>query len=185
VLTLLAEVAGDRPLLCLVDDAQWLDRASAQVLAFAARRLLAEPVGLIFAAREPGEQFGGIADLELGGLAEQDARMLLRSAVPFGLDEGVRDRIVAETAGNPLALLELPRGLSPAQLAGGFGLATAPGRSAEGLRGAGGVERRRARLESSLREGYTAFSRVASSAARRWPPGFPHQSLSSLVKGSS
>ena len=122
VLTLLAEAAEERPLLCVVDDAQWLDRASAQVLAFAARRLLAEPVGVIFAAREPGEAFGGLADLEVRGLPEQDARALLRSVIRFGLDEQVRDRIVAETNGNPLALLELPRGLDPAQLAGGFGL---------------------------------------------------------------
>jgi DNA-binding CsgD family transcriptional regulator len=122
VLTLLSEAAGDRPLLCVVDDAQWLDRASAQVLAFAARRLLAEPVGLIFAAREPGEQFEGLANLQVRGLPDQDARTLLHSTVRFRLDEQVRDRIVAETAGNPLALLELPRGLSPAQLAGGLGL---------------------------------------------------------------
>jgi DNA-binding CsgD family transcriptional regulator len=122
VLTLLAEAAEDRPLLCVVDDAQWLDRASAQVLAFAARRLLAEPVGLIFAAREPGEAFGGLAELEVRGLPEQDARALLASVVRFRLDEQVRDRILAETAGNPLALLELPRGLGPAQLTGGFGL---------------------------------------------------------------
>ncbi|HEV2252859.1 MAG TPA: helix-turn-helix transcriptional regulator, partial [Streptosporangiaceae bacterium] len=137
VLTLLSEAAGDRPLLCLVDDAQWLDQASAQVLGFVARRLLAEPVGLIFAARDPGEQFHGIADLELRGLADQDARTLLRSVVRFRLDEQVRDRIVAETQGNPLALLELPRGLSPAQLAGGFGLPGAqavPGRIEESFR---------------------------------------------------
>ncbi|HJY97602.1 MAG TPA: ATP-binding protein, partial [Streptosporangiaceae bacterium] len=125
VLTLLSEVAEERPLLCVVDDAQWLDRASAQVLAFAGRRLLAEPVGLVFAAREPGEQFGGLAELEVRGLPEQDAQALLRSVIRFGLDERVRDRIVAETNGNPLALLELPRGLSLAQLAGGFGLAEA------------------------------------------------------------
>jgi hypothetical protein len=123
VLTLLSEVAEDRPLLCVVDDAQWLDQASAQVLAFAARRLLAEPVGLIFAAREPGEQFRGLPDLEVRGLPEQDARALLRSVIRFGLDQWVQDRIVAETNGNPLALLELPRGLSLTQLAGGFGLA--------------------------------------------------------------
>ena len=122
VLTLLSEVAEERPLLCLVDDAQWLDQASAQVLAFAARRLLAEPVGLIFAAREPGEQFRGLPDLEVRGLPDKDARALLDSAVRVRLDEQVWDRIVAETNGNPLALLELPRGLSPAQLAGGFGL---------------------------------------------------------------
>jgi len=122
VLTLLSEAAGDRPLLCLVDDAQWLDRTSAQVLAFAARRLLAEPVGLMFAARDPGEQLRGLPDLEVRGLQDADARGLLRSVVRVRLDEQVRDRIVAETQGNPLALLELPRGLSPAQLAGGFGL---------------------------------------------------------------
>src|SRR6516162_3378808 len=131
VLTLLAEAAEDRPLLCVVDDAQWLDRASAQVLAFAARRLLADPVGLLFAARDPGEQLGGLPELEVRGLREEDARGLLRSVVRVRLGEQVRDRIVAETGGNPLALLELPRGLSPAQLAGGFGLMgtqTVPGR---------------------------------------------------------
>src|SRR5580700_1485485 len=112
VLTLLSEVAEERPLLCVVDDAQWLDRASAQVLAFAGRRLLAEPVGLIFAAREPGEQFGGLAELEVRGLPDQDAQALLDSVVRFRLDERVLDRILAETNGNPLALLELPRGLS-------------------------------------------------------------------------
>ena len=122
VLTLLSEVAEDRPLLCVVDDAQWLDRASAQVLAFAARRLLAEPVGLVFAARDPGEQFQGVADLEVRGLPAQEARTLLHSVVRFPLDEQVRDRILAEANGNPLALLELPRGLGPAQLAGGLGL---------------------------------------------------------------
>src|SRR5262249_43357200 len=125
VLTLLSEAAGGRPLLCLVDDAQWLDRAAGQVLAFVARRLVAEPVGLLFAARDPGEQLGGLPDLEVRGLREEDARGLLRSVVRVRLDEQVRDRIVAETHGNPLALLELPRGLSPAQLAGGFGLAGA------------------------------------------------------------
>jgi DNA-binding CsgD family transcriptional regulator len=137
VLTLLAEVAEDRPLLCVVDDAQWLDRASAQVLAFAARRLLAEPVGLVFAVREPGEQFGGLADLEVRGLPDRDARTLLGSVVRFRLDERVRDRILAETAGNPLALLELPRGLGPTQLASGFGLPGAqpvPTRIEEGFR---------------------------------------------------
>ena len=137
VLTLLSEVAGERPLLCVVDDAQWLDQASAQVLAFAARRLLAEPVGLIFAAREPGEQFRGLPDLEVRGLPDKDARALLASAVRVRLDEQVRDRIVAETNGNPLALLELPRGLSPAQLVGGFALVGAqavPARIEQGFR---------------------------------------------------
>ena len=137
VLTLLSEVAEERPLLCVVDDAQWLDRASAQVLAFTARRLLAEPLGVIFAAREPGEQFHGLAEMEVRGLPEQDARALLGSVVRFRLDEQVRDRILAETGGNPLALLELPRGLDPAQLAGGLGLVGAqavPDRIEEGFR---------------------------------------------------
>jgi DNA-binding CsgD family transcriptional regulator len=137
VLTLLSEVAEERPLLCVVDDAQWLDTASAQVLVFAARRLLAEPVGLVFATREPGKQFRGLAELEVRGLAEQDASTLLRSVVRFRLDERVRDRILAETNGNPLALLELPRGLGPAELAGGFGLVEAqavPARIEQGFR---------------------------------------------------
>jgi DNA-binding CsgD family transcriptional regulator/tetratricopeptide (TPR) repeat protein len=138
VLTLLSEAAEEeRPLLCVVDDAQWLDQASAQVLAFAARRLLAEPVGLIFAAREPGEQFSGLAELEVRGLPDKDARALLASAVRVRLDKQVWDRIVAETNGNPLALLELPRGLSPTQLAGGFGLVEAqavPARIEQGFR---------------------------------------------------
>src|SRR6516225_7812415 len=137
VLTLLSEAAEDRPVLCLVDDAQWLDQASAQVLGFVARRLLADPVGLIFAARDPGEELGGLPDLEVRGLREEDARGLLRSVVRVRLDEQVRDRIVAETQGNPLALLELPRGLSPAQLAGGFGLTGAqavPARIEESFR---------------------------------------------------
>src|SRR5690242_1803833 len=137
VLTLLSEVAEERPLLCVVDDAQWLDQASAQVLAFAARRLLAEAVGLIFAARELGEQFRGFPDLEVRGLPDRHARALLDSVVRVRLDEQVWDRIVAETNGNPLALLELPRGLSPAQLAGGFGLVGAqavPARIEQGFR---------------------------------------------------
>ncbi|HET9974590.1 MAG TPA: AAA family ATPase [Streptosporangiaceae bacterium] len=120
VLGLLSEVAGERPLLCVVDDAQWLDRASAQALAFVARRLAAEPVGLVFAAQ--GGELAGLPELPVAGLPEDDARALLDSVIPGRLDERVRDRIVAETRGNPLALLELPRGLSAAELAGGFGL---------------------------------------------------------------
>jgi len=122
VLGLLSDAAGERPLLCLVDDAQWLDRASAQVLGFVARRLAADPVGLVFAARAPGEELAGLPELPVEGLAEPDARALLDSALTGPLDERVRDLVVAETRGNPLALLELPRGLSPEQLAGGFGL---------------------------------------------------------------
>ena len=124
-LSLLSGVAGERPLICLVDDAQWLDRASAQALGFAARRLAADPVGLLFAAREPGAELAGLPELEVGGLRDDDARALLASVLPGPLDERVRDLIVAETRGNPLALLELPRGFTPAELAGGFGLAGA------------------------------------------------------------
>jgi DNA-binding CsgD family transcriptional regulator len=123
-LTLLAEMAAERPLLCVVDDAQWLDGASAQVLGFVARRLLAESVALVFAVRDPAEQreLVGLPELRLEGLGDEDARALLATVIPGRIDERVRDRIVAETRGNPLALLELPRGLSTAQLAGGFGL---------------------------------------------------------------
>ncbi len=122
VLSLLSEVAGERPLVCVVDDAQWLDQASAQVLAFAARRLLTESVLVLFAAREPGADFRGLPELVVEGLGAADARELLDSAVRWPIDERVREQIVAETRGNPLALLELPRGLSPAELAGGFRL---------------------------------------------------------------
>ena len=121
-LGLVAEVSAERPLLCFVDDAQWLDAASGQVLGFVARRLLAESVMIVFAVREPtGERlFAGLPDLELGGLADHDARALLATVVPGRLDDRVRDRIIAETRGNPLALLELPRGMTAAELAGGF-----------------------------------------------------------------
>ncbi len=127
VLTLLADVGEERPLVCVVDDAQWLDRASAQALAFVARRLAAESVALVFAVRDSGEEqdLAGLAELVVHGLADGDARALLESVVTGPLDERVRDRIVAETRGNPLALLELPQGLTPAELAGGFGLADA------------------------------------------------------------
>ena len=121
-LSLISEAAEQRPLLCVVDDAQWLDQASALTLAFVARRLLAEPVGLVFAAREPGEELQHVPNLDVRGLVNGDARALLHSTVPFALDERVRDRILAETRGNPLALVELPRGLTPTQLAGGFGI---------------------------------------------------------------
>ena len=122
VLSLLSEVAGEQPLICLIDDEQWLDQASAQALGFVARRLAADPVGLVFAAREPGAALAGLPELEVEGLREDDARALLDSALAGPIDDRVRDRIVAETQGNPLALLELPRGLTPAELAGGFGL---------------------------------------------------------------
>ena len=122
VLSLVSEVAAERPLMCVVDDTQWLDRASAQALAFAARRLRAESVLVVFATREPSPDFHGLPELVVGGLREADARALLKAVVRSPLDRRVMERIVAETRGNPLALLELPRELSPAQLAGGFGL---------------------------------------------------------------
>lgn len=122
VLSLLSECAAERPLLCVVDDAQWLDKATAQTLTLVARRLHVEAVALLFGARETGEEFRGVPHLDVGGLGTADARALLGSVVGFMLDERVRDRIVAETRGNPLALLELPRGLTATQLAGGFGL---------------------------------------------------------------
>ena len=122
VLNLLSGVAGERPLICLIDDEQWLDRASAQALGFAARRLAADPVGLVFAARDPSAELAGLPELDVRGLRDDDARALLDSALAGPLDERVRDLIVAETRGNPLALLELPRGMTAAELAGGFGL---------------------------------------------------------------
>src|ERR1700723_746224 len=137
VLGLLSEAAGQRPLVCMVDDQQWLDRASAQALGFAARRLAADPVGLVFAARVPGQDVAGLPELVVEGLAEDDARALLDAVLPGPLDARVRDRIVADTHGNPLALLELPRGLTPAQLTGGFGLPgprRPSGRGVEGFR---------------------------------------------------
>jgi DNA-binding CsgD family transcriptional regulator len=122
VLSLLAEVAQEHPLLCLVDDEQWLDHASAQVLGLVARRLAAESVGLVFAARVPGDELAGLPELVVEGLGEADARALLAAALTGPLDAQVRDRLVAEAGGNPLALLELPQGLTPAELAGGFAL---------------------------------------------------------------
>ena len=121
-LSLVAEVAERHPLLCIVDDAHWLDHSSALTLAFVGRRLLAEPVGLVFAAREAGEELRDLPDLEVKGLVNGDARALLSSAVPFALDGRVRERLIAETRGNPLALVELPRGLTATQLAGGFAM---------------------------------------------------------------
>ncbi len=122
VLSLLSETAADRPLVCVIDDEQWLDQASAQALGFAARRLAADPVGLVFAARVPGEELAGLPELIVTGLAEGDARELLTAALPGPLDPRVRDQVIAEADGNPLALLELPRGMTAAELAGGFGL---------------------------------------------------------------
>src|SRR5690349_11339124 len=125
VLGLLSEAAEQRPLLCIVDDAQWLDDASGAVLAFVARRLLAERIALTFATRSVGSRLLRFPELSVGPLGRRDARALLESILPARLDTSVLDRIVTETGGNPLALLELPRGLTPGQLAGGFDLPAA------------------------------------------------------------
>jgi DNA-binding CsgD family transcriptional regulator len=121
-LSVLAEVAEEHPLVCLVDDAQWLDQASAQALGFVARRLAAESLGLVFAVRTLGDDLAGLPELEVQGLRGADARALLDSVLSGPLDPRVYDRIVAEAGGNPLALLELPRGLTMVELAGGFAL---------------------------------------------------------------
>jgi DNA-binding CsgD family transcriptional regulator len=125
VLSLLAGEAGERPLICLIDEEQWLDRASVQALGFAARRLGADPVGLVLATRNPGAELDGLPELHVGGLPNEDARALLDAALPGPMDAQVRDLIVAEANGNPLALLDLMRVLTPVELAGGFGLPAA------------------------------------------------------------
>jgi DNA-binding CsgD family transcriptional regulator len=139
LLSLLSDAADQKPLLCLIDDAQWLDQSSAQVLGFVARRLQAESIVLLFAEREPGEfgELAGLPELPLDGLSDTHARELLASVISVPLDDRVRERLVAETHGNPLALLELPHGLSPADLAGGFALTAAlplPSRIEESFR---------------------------------------------------
>ena len=126
-LSLLADAANKQPLLCVIDDAQWLDRASAQAMGFVARRLLAEQVALVVATREPGGEFRGLPELTVGRLGDGDARELLASVITRPLDERVQERFIAEAGGNPLALLELPQGLTPAELAGAFGVTAAPG----------------------------------------------------------
>ena len=126
VLGLLSEVAAEQPLLCLIDDAQWLDQTSAQALGFVARRLDTESVAVIFGTRDrAGGDLADLPELTVRGLAAADARVLLAAVIPGRLDESVRDRIIAESSGNPLALLELPHGVTVAELAGGFGVAGA------------------------------------------------------------
>ena len=143
VLSLLSDVADEQPLLCLVDDVQWLDRASAQALAFVGRRLGAESVALIVASRVVNPDLAALPGLHVEGLREADARALLDTVLTVPLDERVRDQIVAETGGNPLALLELPRGLGVHELAGGFGLP--------------GAEPLSAAVEESFRRGVQAL----------------------------
>ena len=162
VLSLLAGAAAEQPLICVVDDAHWLDRASAQALVFVARRLLAESVAVLIATRDQSDELQGLPQLTLEGLRDGDARALLGSAVGVPLDERVRERIVAETRGNPLALLELPRGLTPAELAGGFGLLDTLGLSG--------------RIEDSFRrrlEGLPAETRRLLLVAAAEPVGDP------------
>jgi DNA-binding CsgD family transcriptional regulator len=122
VLGLLTEVAGDRALLCIVDDAQWLDEVSARAVAFVARRLDAEGIAIALGMRTVGEEFSDLPQLVVKGLGDDDARDLFRLAVPGAIDRRVRDQLIAEAGGNPLALQELPRALSPAEVAGGFSL---------------------------------------------------------------
>jgi len=122
VLGLFTEVAEERAMLCIVDDAQWLDEASAAAIAFVARRLEAERIAIVLAMRSVDARFSGLPRLVVDGLADEDARALFRSAVPGPIDVRVRDQLIAEAQGNPLALQELPRGLSPAEIAGGFAL---------------------------------------------------------------
>lgn len=123
VLSLIAAAAEERPLLCVVDDAQWLDQVSVQTLGFVARRLLADPVVLLFAVRDRADVLSGLPDLTVGGLADADARDLLESVMIGGVDPLVRDRIVTETRGIPLAIVEVPNSVSAAELAGGFWIA--------------------------------------------------------------
>jgi len=168
VLGLLAEVAAARPLVCLVDDAQWLDEASAEVLGFVGRRLGAESVALLLAVREGTDdrRFGGLPALAVEGLPDEDARALLTAAVAGHLDERIRDRIVAETRGNPLGLLELARGLSEAELAGGFAVpptTTVPGRLRDHY-----VKRIRALPESTQRLMLLAASDPTGDATLLW-----------------
>src|SRR3954452_15622665 len=152
VLTLLSDVADDRPLVCLVDDAQWLDQASAQTLHFVARRLTAEPVAMVFAARGSGSwnELAGLPALHVRGLPPADAGALLRSVVPGALDPLLRSCIVAECQGNPLALVELPRGLTPAEMA--FGAAAGPSPTPVAERLEQGLLRRLQTLPSNGRQ---------------------------------
>src|SRR5262249_25942076 len=120
VLSLMSETATTQPLVCIVDDAQWLDPATMQALAVVPRRLGADSVGLGVATREAARALAGVPELQLGGLALADAGVVLDSALVGRLDARVRERLLAETHGNPLALLELPHTLTPAEAAAGI-----------------------------------------------------------------
>jgi DNA-binding CsgD family transcriptional regulator/tetratricopeptide (TPR) repeat protein len=129
VLSLLSGAAEEQPLLCVIDDEQWLDDASTMAISFVARRLLAEAIGIIFVSREPSASIAGLPELLLEGLGDADARALLAARMRGRFDDRVRDRILAETRGNPLALLELPQSLTPTELSGGFDLPDARSRA--------------------------------------------------------
>jgi AAA ATPase domain len=164
VLGLLAEAAEQQPLVCVVDDAQWLDSASARALAFVARRLLAERIAVVFATRKLSDTLASLPELHVEPLGRRDARALLESVSPARVDESVLERIIAETCGNPLALLELPRGLSLTQLAGGFALpATVP--LAAGIEE--GYRRRLARLPQDARR-LLLIAAADPTGIRRW-----------------
>jgi predicted ATPase len=144
VLSLFSQIAEEQPVICILDDVQWLDRASAQVIGFVARRIAAEGLLMIFAVRDPNddESLIGLPELRVGPLDDADARALLAAALPGRMDEAVANRIIIEAEGNPLALLELPRCVRLERFAGGFGLpqgTTVPGRIEEGIPGPGGA----------------------------------------------
>ena len=178
-LGLLSDLAGERPLLCLVDDAQWIDQESLQALAFVARRAEADSFALVFSTRIALDELAGIPRVVVQGLTEPDARDLLASVVPGRLDPRVRDRIIAETHGNPLALLELPHGLSPDQLAGGFGLP-----DPEGLSGPdrGRLPAPRADVRRWRRSGCCCWSRRIPSVTCRFSGARPRRWVSASTR---
>src|SRR5438552_679576 len=183
VLGLLAEIAEARPVVCVVDDAQWLDRVSAQTLAFVARRLLGESVVLVFAVREPSQDqtLAGLPELVVRGLSDEDARRVLAPVIRGRLDERVIDRIVAETRGNPLALLELPHRLSAGELAGGLERSARRAQSRGGMAAAAGFLERAAALTPDP----AGRARRALAAARAHQLGGAPEAASALLDTAS
>jgi hypothetical protein len=187
VLSLMAAASADQPVLCIVDDAQWLDQVSVQTLAFVARRLLAEPVALVFAARDSGaEVLAGLPEIPVKGLSDEAARDLLESVMLGGIDPRVRDRIIAETRGVPLAILEVPRSITATELAGGFWISgkrsstaaieegfvrrirSLPAADPEPAAGRGGGTRRRRKLVPARRGGVGYPDRRTGARRVRW-----------------
>jgi DNA-binding CsgD family transcriptional regulator len=148
VLGLLSEAARERALLCIIDDAQWLDRASAVALGFAARRLAVERIAMVFAVRDLDDAPRGLPQIPVPPLGHRDSRALLESVLPAPLDDQVIERLIVESAGNPLALVELPYDLVPSTIAGGFGM-PAPAPVHAGVEQ--GFERRVAALPADTR----------------------------------